>query len=181
MRTRLRPHGRLSIQCLRPITGLAPTNATAGDRKRLTRSSVQTVVGTTQAPRRHPPQFLDGLRRENDDSRHRRFRKTEIRLDLVGSTIWPSPSAGVKRTHQNSGSHDPCQTYGLPRGSRPRISIVGAEAIERRSNPVGVDVRKACGSTGSPTFLSAPSAVLAPLRKIAGANYTASIRHQPGT
>jgi hypothetical protein len=46
VRTRLRPPGRWSIQSLRPTTGLAPTSATAGGRKRLTRSS----LGTTQAP-----------------------------------------------------------------------------------------------------------------------------------
>src|SRR5664279_1267037 len=79
VRTRLRPLGRWSIQSLRPTTGLASTSATAGGRNRLTRSSVQTVVGTTQDPRRHPPQFLDGLRREDDDSRHPSFWNTEVR------------------------------------------------------------------------------------------------------
>src|ERR1035437_1963993 len=79
VRTRLRPPGQSSIQSLRPITGLDRTNATAGGRKRLTRSSVQTVVGTTPAPRRHPSQCLEGLQRENDDYRHRSCWNKEVR------------------------------------------------------------------------------------------------------
>jgi glucose-6-phosphate 1-dehydrogenase len=46
VRTRLRPPGRWSIRSSRPTTGFAPTSAAAGGRKRLTRSSLQTAVGT---------------------------------------------------------------------------------------------------------------------------------------
>src|ERR1022692_3951378 len=54
VRTQLRPPGPWSIQSLRPTTGLAPTSATAGDRKSLTRSLLQTALGTTPALKRHP-------------------------------------------------------------------------------------------------------------------------------
>src|ERR1017187_7349488 len=54
VRTQLRPPGPWSIQSLRPTTGLAPTSATAGDRKSLTRSLLQTALGTTPALKKHP-------------------------------------------------------------------------------------------------------------------------------
>src|ERR1035441_10902299 len=53
VKTRLKPLGRWSIQSLRTTTGLAPTGAAVGGRKRLTRSSRQTAFGTTPAPTRH--------------------------------------------------------------------------------------------------------------------------------
>src|SRR5664279_1360322 len=101
VRTRLRPLGRWSIQSLRPTTGLASTSATAGGRNRLTGSSVQAVVGTTRAPRRHSPQFLDGLRREDDDSHHPSFWNTEVRAVIrEESTDKLSPiRRGSRRTH----------------------------------------------------------------------------------
>src|SRR5208282_6348614 len=46
-RMQLRPHGPWSIQSLRPTTGLAPTSAAAGGRKRLIRSFLRTAVGAT--------------------------------------------------------------------------------------------------------------------------------------
>ena len=54
VRTRSRPPGRWSTPSLRPTTAFALTSATVGGRKRLTRSSLQTAVGTTPDPRRHP-------------------------------------------------------------------------------------------------------------------------------
>ena len=53
VRTRLRPPGRWSIQSLRSTIGFAPTGAAAGGRKRLTRSSPQTAVGTIPPPTRY--------------------------------------------------------------------------------------------------------------------------------
>ena len=58
VRTRSRPPGRWSIRSLRRTTGFAPTSAAAGGRKRLTRSSLQTAVGTTPGLRRHPDDEL---------------------------------------------------------------------------------------------------------------------------
>src|SRR5208337_67315 len=57
-KTRSKPHGRWSIGSLRTIIEFAATNAARGDRKRLTHSSLQTAVGTTQAPMAHPNSHL---------------------------------------------------------------------------------------------------------------------------
>src|SRR5665213_832492 len=57
-RMRWRLPGRWSIQSLRNTTAFAPTDATVGDSKRLTRSLLQTVPGTTPSARR----------RRNDES-----------------------------------------------------------------------------------------------------------------
>src|SRR5471030_1098618 len=53
-RTRWKPPGRLSTQSLRGTTRLAPTGVEVGGRKRLTRLSLRTAVGTTPYPRSHP-------------------------------------------------------------------------------------------------------------------------------
>ena len=53
VRTRSRPPGRWSIQCLRRTTRCAPTSAAAGGRKRLTRSSPPTAAGEIPAQRTH--------------------------------------------------------------------------------------------------------------------------------
>src|SRR5471032_1704747 len=53
-RTRWKPPGRLSTQSLRGTTRLAPTGVEVGGRKRLTRLSLLTAVGTTPYPRSHP-------------------------------------------------------------------------------------------------------------------------------
>src|SRR5579862_1109073 len=66
-KTRLRRPGRLSIPFLNTTTGFAPTSATAGDRSKLTSSSLRTAGGTTPDRRRHPeneptaPMFLPAL------------------------------------------------------------------------------------------------------------------------
>src|SRR5690349_8839267 len=54
VRTRSRPPGLWSNQSLRPTIGLAPISAVVGDRRLLTRSSLQMAVGTIPHPRRRP-------------------------------------------------------------------------------------------------------------------------------
>src|ERR1035438_8283900 len=54
VRMRWKPPGRWSTQSLRGTTRPAPTGAEVGGRKRLTRLSLRTAVGTTPYPRRHP-------------------------------------------------------------------------------------------------------------------------------
>jgi len=54
VRTQSRPPGLWSSQSLKHTTGLAPTNAAVGGRKRLMRSSLQTAIGTTPDQRTHP-------------------------------------------------------------------------------------------------------------------------------
>ena len=97
-RTRLRPPGRWSIQSLRPTTGFAPTSAAAGGRKRLTRSSLQTAVGTTPSPRRHPDDELPRRvsarpdRTQPTPTPHRSVRremmKATQKLHEMGQSLW---------------------------------------------------------------------------------------------
>src|SRR5665213_3660506 len=59
VKTRSRLPGRWSIQSLKNTTAFALTDATVGDPKRLTRSLLQTVPGTTPSPRKGPNNASD--------------------------------------------------------------------------------------------------------------------------
>src|SRR5271165_6992865 len=59
VRMRWRPPGRWWTQSLRRTTRLAPTGDEVGGRKRPTRLSPRTVVGTTPNPSRHPDYMPD--------------------------------------------------------------------------------------------------------------------------
>src|SRR5450759_1331781 len=91
VRTRLRLPGRWSTQSLSPITGFAFISAAAGGRKRLTRSSLQTALGTTPDPRRHPNQLRHAGERSDCGAAFERRRRLDPRdgrtEGFIGSSI----------------------------------------------------------------------------------------------